>query len=49
MLPQPRFREVNVSLDAAQHFIGNGVLVAELQNSLTLDLQRLVGKTLKFR
>jgi hypothetical protein len=30
LLLQPRFGEVNVPLDAAQDFIGDGVFVAEL-------------------
>ncbi len=48
MMLQPRLGQINVPLDAAQHFIGDGVFVAELQNRPAFHLQRFVREAFKF-
>src|SRR5438477_13156932 len=48
MLPQSCFRQINVPLDAAQDFVVDDALVAELKNSPTFHPERFVRKMLVF-
>ena len=40
--PQPRFRLINVPLDAPEHFITDHVLVAKFDNRPAFNLERFV-------
>ena len=48
-MPQPRFCQIDVALDAAQDFITDHVLVAKFNNRLPLNLKRFVRQTFVFR
>ena len=48
MLPQPGFRQINVPLDAAQDFVADDALVAELKNRPAFHAERFVRQMFVF-
>src|SRR5580693_3169445 len=48
MLRKAGFGEVNVALDAAEDFVADDGVVAELNDSASFDLKSLLGKALIF-
>jgi hypothetical protein len=45
---QPRFRQVNIVLDAPQDFVIDHALIAQLQDRLTFRLEGFVGERFVF-
>ncbi len=49
LMPQPRFRQTNVPLDATQDFIAVHLLIAEFDDRAALGLKRFMRQAFVFR